>query len=574
MKSPWSFATSPRSPNVVIERFIPLKRFDKQPYNKELQIKIGKHIRENSNKKVGLKSHNSQLDFVARDFLTRTPKKLGLIFVPGVDKGDLTFTEQGNNLIKTKYPNFIMQRQIAKWQYPSPNSAKGTSHLEIIPLTSIIYILKQVKDLSRTELATFVGTLESYKDIDNIINNILNLRIEIKNTKGNLKRRNLRKEESLKQMKIYYKNEINKTIREKKGKQVTEEIFYIKKYQNHKDYADAAFRYFLSTGLFKINKRSKLEISNLNKLDAEYLLKTIGIKPAKIKMDIQDYVFNFLGKEKSIKIFSDDEENLNMKLEYLSDNAKKIGLESSFYKVNFLKTDSLDNKNGIIIDFEKKINYMKMENYIKELSLRKNIDFQDILELFDNIKNNEVEILDRPLQYEWNFFRIFSFIGGFKKIIPSLKFDEDVNPLHTSSSVPDLIIEYENFSLIVEVTLTVGARQYEAEGAPVFRHVGKYQKENPNKRVFGLFVADKLDINMPIEFLSRAQVNTNLYDGKVKILPMDRLRFSDLFSKIYKDKLDYNFILNIFNEMLSDNVLEEFRIKGEVEWIKKLDKLC
>ena len=84
--------------------------------------------------------------------------------------------------------------------------------------------------------------------------------------------------------------------------------------------------------------------------------------------------------------------------------------------------------------------------------------------------------------------------------------------------------------MIVEVTLTVGARQYEAEGAPVFRHVGKYQKENPNKTVFGLFVADKLDVNMPIEFLSRAQVNTNLYDGKVKILPMDRLRFSDLFS--------------------------------------------
>ena len=70
----------------------------------------------------------------------------------------------------------------------------------------------------------------------------------------------------------------------------------------------------------------------------------------------------------------------------------------------------------------------------------------------------------------------------------------------------------EKFVLVVEVTLSSGQRQYESEGAPVFRHVGKCQKEY-DKPVFGIFIAEKLDINMPIEFLSRAIVKTKIYDA-------------------------------------------------------------
>ena len=85
---------------------------------------------------------------------------------------------------------------------------------------------------------------------------------------------------------------------------------------------------------------------------------------------------------------------------------------------------------------------------------------------------------------------------------------------------------------MVEVTLSSGQRQYESEGAPVFRHVGKCQNEY-NKPVFGLFVSEKMDVNMPVEFLSRAMVKTKIYNGKVRIMPIERSDFDLLFKKIY-----------------------------------------
>ncbi|MEL0245558.1 MAG: AlwI family type II restriction endonuclease, partial [Flavobacteriaceae bacterium] len=182
-----------------------------------------------------------------------------------------------------------------------------------------------------------------------------------------------------------------------------------------------------------------------------------------------------------------------------------------------------------------------MEKFIKKLSERKKNDFDEIVGHFEEISDRNSEILDKPLQYEYNFFRAFSFIGDAEKIIPSLNFDEDINPLNTTSNKPDLIIEYKDFILVVEVTLSAGQRQYESEGAPVFRHVGKCQNEN-DKPVFGLFICEKMDVNMPIEFLSRAMVKTKIYNGRVRILPIERSDFNLLFKKIYNEELKSDYL--------------------------------
>ena len=83
MKSPWSFPTSPRSPYKVIERLRLIQSLDGKEYNKNLQVEIGKIIRSEKNShKVGLSSNSSTLDFVGRDYITRAPKKLGIVYVP------------------------------------------------------------------------------------------------------------------------------------------------------------------------------------------------------------------------------------------------------------------------------------------------------------------------------------------------------------------------------------------------------------------------------------------------------------------------------------------------------------
>ena len=568
MKSPWSFPTSPRSPYKVIERLKLITSLDGRDYDKNLQIEIGKRIREeNGNLKVGLSSNSSTLDFVGRDYITRAPKKLGVVYVPGSGKGKFIFTEQGKNLINSKNMEFVIQRQIAKIQYPSPISARGTENIEIIPLTTIIEILKRVRDLSRSEVMIFVITIEKFTQISSAIKEILNFREKLEKIKGNLKRREFRKETGMRKLESFYKNE-NFKIREKKGKKVDKKEFIKTKLNNHRDYADSIFRYFIATGLFKLNKKSRLEISKINEKDADYLLKNIGLIPKTIEINEKEYVENYMGKENSISLFTDKSSNLVNKFNYLKELSLKLKLKinAEVIEKKFKQEKSLDIKKDIIVELQKKFILLKMEKFIKKLSERNQNDFDEILNHFEDISDRNSDILDKPLQYEYNFFRAFSLIGDAEKIIPSLNFDEDTNPLNTTSNKPDLIIEYKNFVLVVEVTLSSGQRQYESEGAPVFRHVGKCQNEY-NKPVFGLFVSEKMDVNMPVEFLSRAMVKTKIYNGKIRIMPIERSDFDLLFKKIYTKKLKSDYLYELFNKFLSDGALDKYQDLGEEDWI-------
>jgi len=568
MKSPWSFPTSPRSPYKVIERLKLISSLDGKDYDKDLQIEIGKRIREESeNLKVGLSSNSSTLDFVGRDYITRAPKKLGIVYVPGVDKGKFELTEQGRNLINSKNMEFVMQRQIAKIQYPSPIKVRGTEKIKLIPLTATIKILKSVKDLSRSEVMMFVITIENFSTIDQSISEILKFRENLKKIKGNLKRRKFRDEVGIKKLNLFYKNE-DFSIREKKGKKVDKSEFLRTKLRNHKDYADSIFRYFISTGLFKLNKKSRLEISKINEKDADYLLETIGLEPKKFENDEKTFVKDYMGKENSISLYTDKPDNLLNKFDYLKKLSSTLDLKINTKEIDkrFKNEKSLDIKKDIIVELQKKFIYLKMEKFIKKLSERKKNDFDEIVGHFEEISDRNSEILDKPLQYEYNFFRAFSFIGDAEKIIPSLNFDEDINPLNTTSNKPDLIIEYKDFILVVEVTLSAGQRQYESEGAPVFRHVGKCQNEN-DKPVFGLFICEKMDVNMPIEFLSRAMVKTKIYNGRVRILPIERSDFNLLFKKIYNEELKSDYLFGMFNSLLDDNALNKYQEQGEEDWI-------
>ena len=568
MKSPWSFPTSPRSPYKVIERLKLISSLDGKEYDTNLQIEIGKRIREESeNLKVGLSSNSSTLDFVGRDYITRAPKKLGIVYVPGVGKGKFELTEQGRNLINSKNMEFVMQRQIAKIQYPSPIKVRGTEKIKLIPLTATIKILKSVKDLSRSEVMMFVITIENFSKIDQSISEILKFRENLKKIKGNLKRRKFRDEVGIKKLNLFYKNE-DFSIREKKGKKVDKSEFLRTKLRNHKDYADSIFRYFISTGLFKLNKKSRLEISKINEKDADYLLETIGLEPKKFDNDEKTFVKDYMGKENSISLYTDKLDNLLNKFDYLKKLSSTLDLKINTTEIDkrFKNEKSLDIKKDIIVELQKKFIYLKMEKFIKKLSERKKNDFDEIVGHFEEISDRNSEILDKPLQYEYNFFRAFSFIGDAEKIIPSLNFDEDINPLNTTSNKPDLIIEYKDFILVVEVTLSAGQRQYESEGAPVFRHVGKCQNEN-DKPVFGLFICEKMDVNMPIEFLSRAMVKTKIYNGRVRILPIERSDFNLLFEKIYNEELKSDYLFGMFNSLLDDNALNKYQEQGEEDWI-------
>ena len=120
--------------------------------------------------------------------------------------------------------------------------------------------------------------------------------------------------------------------------------------------------------------------------------------------------------------------------------------------------------------------------------------------------------------------------------------DQDFLPVHCApGGGPDMIFEFDNALIIVEVTLTSSSRQEAAEGEPVRRHVAQYTEQS-KKPVYGLFIAVQIDSNTAHTFragdwylpddsklsldivpLTLADFTTFLASGKRRLSEMPRL---------------------------------------------------
>jgi hypothetical protein len=111
-------------------------------------------------------------------------------------------------------------------------------------------------------------------------------------------------------------------------------------------------------------------------------------------------------------------------------------------------------------------------------------------------------LYDEPAYLEWAVWRAFLAIDSL--VNPSyearrFKVDQDFLPVGTAPGRgPDMVFEFDDFVLVVEVTLTTSSRQEAAEGEPVRRHVAVERarvSSESDKRVYGLFIAGMIDNN-------------------------------------------------------------------------------
>jgi len=116
---------------------------------------------------------------------------------------------------------------------------------------------------------------------------------------------------------------------------------------------------------------------------------------------------------------------------------------------------------------------------------------------------------ERPAYLEWVVWRAFLAMNSLVKPAwecRNFKIDQDFLPVHCApGGQPDMVFEFEDMIVVVEVTLTSSSRQEAAEGEPVRRHVAKYaqaQTQHGNKRVYGLFIALQIDSNTAHTFRS------------------------------------------------------------------------
>lgn len=148
---------------------------------------------------------------------------------------------------------------------------------------------------------------------------------------------------------------------------------------------------------------------------------------------------------------------------------------------------------------------------------------------------------EAPAYFEWVLWRAFLAIDSLVNRpyeCRRFKIDQDFLPVGTApGGGPDLIFEFEEFVVVVEVTLTESSRQEAAEGEPVRRHVADlalHHAENTGKPVYGLFIAKRIDSNTAETF--RIGVWYAIDDNRMRldIVPLTLTQFKAVFEAMFR----------------------------------------
>ncbi|MCI8934024.1 MAG: AlwI family type II restriction endonuclease [Clostridiaceae bacterium] len=144
--------------------------------------------------------------------------------------------------------------------------------------------------------------------------------------------------------------------------------------------------------------------------------------------------------------------------------------------------------------------------------------------------------IEAPAYLEWSLWRAFLAIDTLANKpyeVRRFKIDQDFMPVSTApGNGPDLIAEFEDCVVVIEVTLSESSRQEAMEGEPVRRHVADLMQQY-SKPVYGLFIANRIDSNTAETF--RIGIWYTKTDEKLNlhIVPFTLAQFSTFFKTIF-----------------------------------------
>lgn len=537
--------TSPRT----IEKIIPeikilIENFDGQVWsgNEELQSNYFMKLFESDFYDGDSLPNDKAL--AARDRITRAPKALGFVDLKPIIK----LTEAGNKLLYDKRPFDIITKQLLKFQLPSPYHTSSSNYYFIKPYLELLRLINTLGSLSKTEISLFFIQLRHINDFEKIVSKITTFRKESSEFKGN---RKFFKQEYFKQEIIdIYSDEIkSKNIKTRESEDDSLEKFIKTKKANMNDYADAFIRYLRATELITFQKKTfRVIIANSKKDEVDFILSNIERKPAEFKN--QDEFKKYLFSSNNISLLGDNRILLTQKL-------TKLGVIVKNENIEILK-DLLEERQSEII--KEKIEETKQE-------LKGFKEFDDIIETFNKIIKKQVP--DPPLYLEWNVWRAMVMLNFAKSVIGNFSIDLDGMPLNTAlGNKPDIEIEYDNFKLIMEVTMSSGNKQYEMEGEPVARHYGKI-KQVSTCDVYCIFIAPIISEGTLAHYFNLNKMNTKYYGGKTKIVPFKMTDFIN-FIKIGKEKTFSN--PEKLKKFLDDLLDKNQKMEDEIIWLNEINK--
>lgn len=503
--------TSPRTPAKMIPEIELLNtHFAGQKWNTETQLAFMELLKE-ENFFNGEGANDPA--FSARDRINRAPKSLGFVVLSPV----ISLTPAGLELVNSRRKDEIFLRQLLKFQVPSPfhKPSANSADFWVKPYLELFRLVRHFGSLKFDEVMIFGLQLVDYREFDTIVEKINQFRVAKAQNEGNYKK--FRAEYLDAELQQIYSTDIasgNTKTRQTKDDSIAK--FLKTKASNMRDYADACVRYLRATGLVNISHIGKSVSIVPEKIqEVDYFLEHTNREPQFIDNEKQ-YV-SYLGNAEIPALLTDNRELLEQKI------------KAEFPNITILKTATLQSLKDIFADeLEKRKEKIITEQVkaIKDYRL-----FDDINSTFDQILANS--LYDNPLMLEWNTWRAMTMLDG-GNIKANLKFDDFGNPMSTAQgNMADIVCDYEDFGLTVEVTMQGGQRQYETEGEPVTRHLAKVKRET-NKPAYCLFIAPNINEACIAHFYALHKMNISYYGGTSTIVPLPLTVFLKMVEDSHK----------------------------------------
>ena len=483
----------------------------------------------------------------ARDRITRVPKAFGFVDL----HPNISLTKAGKLLLTEKRLDETFTRQLLKFQLPSPYHTKSkTIDFAIKPYLELIRLINDLGSISKTEIALFFLQLTNINKYNTIVSKILAFRAGSKKYIGS--RKMYVSEIFKKEILEIFNDEVqNKKFKTRESSDASLKKFIKTKRSNMKDYADAFVRYIRATELVTLEKRTfRLIISPQKKDEVDYILSEIPREPLvfKTKTGFKSYLFN----PYSLKLLSDNKDLLIKKIQ-------------NFGLADFDKSLELEELKDILDKIKSTVKAKNIEEKKKELKDYR--ELPDILSVFDQIKKKDVP--DPPLFLEWNVWRSFVMLNYAKRIDGNFVMDIDGMPLNTApGNKSDLEIEFDDFAIIGEVTLSSGATQFKMEGDSVPRHYGDF-KEKTGKGSYCIFIAPKVDDGTKAFFFNLNKGFTKRYGGATKIIPLTLDKFIEFVNVGVANKFSDSSKLKSW---LEKQWVDNQTIEDEEIWNNKIER--
>jgi len=433
--------------------------------------------------------------------------QLGFIKPPFADE-PFTITPNGIRLVESKTMPSEQEcflRALLAYQIPS-EIEKSYSEPIFSPLRIVLEILAALEhhgldaEISLDEMASIVQLTRSLDEIDNVVTRIAEFRARL--------------------AKINEARDRRKFIKEYRESYATAS----QSEQTLSDYADSNFRYLKLTGLF-IEHGRKLRFASHKRTVIEQIL-------------AEPYVP--LPKDKYLETLWNGAplptDNATQAIQVIHSTVQLLNESGQTVNLPNLEEMEVPDLSRLRLELE--------DDWLKILEKRYAQDqvnqWREILEylraLTQPIRRGSIIPQGEGASYfEWAMWRAFLAINSLVNEpweARRFRIDQDFLPLSPApGNGPDMIFEFENFVIVVEVTLTQSSRQEAAEGEPVRRHVAELvdHYEQQGKRVYGLFLANKIDTNTAETFRIGVWYRPDDTRMALRIVPLTLKQFADLF---------------------------------------------